>query len=304
MEYLTFNTIAGAVVGLFGIIVFLSSWFTVSTQNVAIIQRFGKFVRICQPGLNFKLPLIERIAGWRSYRRMQGMLEVETKTEDNVFVKIHVAVQYSMIPTKEYESFYMLDNVYEQLKAYVYDAVRARVPKMKLDKAFEAKDEIAHAVENELTEAMAKFGYKIEKALVTDIQPAENVKHAMNEINAAERMREAAVANAQAAYIKTVREAEAGAEAKKLEGIGIAGERSAIINGLKASVHDFQAAVDGCTAKDVMLMILMTQYFDALRAIGANSKSNTLVVPHSPGALGDIAAQLTTAILQSDKAKG
>lgn len=303
MEYLTFNNVVMGVVALFGLIVFLSSWFTVDTQNVAVIQRFGKYVRCCQSGLNFKLPIIEQVAGWLTYRRQQSLLEVETKTEDNVFVKIHVVVQYSIIPKREYDAFYALQDTVGQIKAYVFDAVRARVPRMTLDKAFEAKDEIAHAVEHELSEAMASFGYRIEKALVTDINPDEKVKHSMNEINAAQRLRVAASENAQAAYIMKVKEAEAEAESKKLQGKGIADQRKAIIEGLKTSVHDFKEAVEGSTAKDIMTLVLMTQYFDTLHAIGAQSKTNTLIVPHSPGVLGDISSQIRDSILQSEAVK-
>ncbi len=272
-------------------------FFVVRQQSAAVVQRFGMFVRVAHPGLNMKLPLIEAITGHVSLRLAQLEVSVETKTEDNVFVHLTVSVQYLVKQEKVYAAYYKLQDSHAQITSYVYDLVRARVPSMKLDDVFEKKDEIANAVESELSHTMNEFGYDIVKALVTDIEPDAKVKEAMNEINAAQRLRVAASEKGEAERILRVKAAEAEAQSKALQGKGIADQRKAIVDGLRESVADFQEGVPGTTAQDVMNLVLMTQYFDTLKEIGSASKSNTILLPHSPGALTDIAGQLREAII-------
>ena len=277
---------------------FLSSmFFVVRQQSAAVVQRFGMFVRVAHPGLNMKIPLIEDVSGHVSLRVDQLEVGVETKTEDNVFVHLTVSVQYLVKREKVYEAFYKLRDSHAQITSYVYDVVRARVPRMKLDDVFEKKDEIAVAVETELSHTMNEFGYDIVKALVTDIEPDAKVKQAMNEINAAQRLRVAASEKGEAERILSVKSAEAEAQSKARQGKGIADQRKAIVDGLRASVSDFQESVPGTTAQDVLNLVLMTQYFDTLKEIGSASKSNTILLPHSPGALTDIAGQIREAII-------
>lgn len=271
-------------------------FFIVQQQTSAIVQRMGKFERAAGPGFNLKLPFIEKVAGTINLRVQQLDVKVETKTQDNVFVTLLVSVQYHVLKTKVYDAFYRLDDPVTQITSYVFDVVRARVPKIKLDDVFEKKDEIAIAVKTELAEVMDDFGYGILKALVTDIDPDAKVKEAMNEINAAQRMRVAATEKGEAEKILKVKEAEADAESKALAGKGIADQRRAIIEGLRESVDDFQKTVAGASAQDVMNLILMTQYFDTLKEMGNASRSNTILIPHSPGHLTDLAAQLRNAV--------
>jgi regulator of protease activity HflC (stomatin/prohibitin superfamily) len=289
--------------GIIGLIVLLGTFFTVEQQTAAIVARFGKFVRIAEAGLNFKVPLIEGVVKTVSYKVHQLDVKVETKTADNVFVHCMVSVQYNIIPEKTYDAVYKLRDPDSQITSYVFDTVRAQVPKITLDQVFENKDEIAKAVKSELTEVMDDFGYNIVKALITDIDPDTKVKESMNEINAAQRMRAAAAEKAEAQYVMKVKEAEAEAKAKELQGKGIANQRKAIVEGLKMSVDDFQKAVEGANAKDVMALVLMTQYFDTLKDIGATAKSNTIMMPHSPGALGDLSQQIMSAMVVSEKSK-
>jgi regulator of protease activity HflC (stomatin/prohibitin superfamily) len=274
-----------------------SALFTVKQQTALVIQRFGKFARTAKPGLNIKIPFIEMIAGHVNLRVQQLDVQVETKTEDNVFVHLTVAVQYFVKPEKVYEAFYKLDNFDTQITSFVFDVVRARVPKMKLDDVFEKKDEIADAVKSELSHTMDEFGYDFVKALVTDIEPDAKVKEAMNEINAAQRMRVAASEKGEADRILKVKAAEAEAQSKALQGKGIADQRKAIVEGLRESVTVFADSVPGSTPQDVMNLVLMTQYFDTLKEIGASSRSNTVLVPHSPGALPDLASQIRDALI-------
>lgn len=227
-------------------------------------------------------------------------MEVETKTQDNVFIRVMVAVQYNVLADKVYDAFYRLDDPVNQIKAFVFDVVRARVPRMKLDDVFEKKDEVAGAVKTELSQVMDDFGYGIVKTLVTDIDPDTMVKAAMNEINAAQRMRVAASEKGEAEKIIQVKAADA--EAKALSGKGIADQRRAIIDGLRESVDDFQRTVEGTTASDVMNLILMTQYFDTLKDLGDASKTNTVLIPHSPGALGDLASQMRDSVITANAA--
>ena len=278
-------------------------FFIVQQQTTALVQRFGKFDRVADPGLHFKLPFVEKVAGTVNLRVQQLDVEVETKTQDNVFLRVIVSVQYFVLPDKVYDAFYKLDDPVNQIKAFVFDVVRARVPKIKLDDVFEKKDEIASAVKAELSQVMDDFGYGIVKTLVTDIDPDAKVKVAMNEINAAQRMRVAATEKGEAEKILQVKAAEADAEAKALSGKGIADQRRAIVEGLRESVDEFQKTVHGTSAQDVMNLILMTQYFDTLKDLGHSSKTNTILIPHSPGALGDLAAQLRDSIITANEVK-
>ena len=275
--------------------------FLVEQQSIALVERFGKFERSARAGLNFKIPLVERIAGRVNLRVRQLDIPVETKTKDNVFVKVVVSVQYRALDERIYEAFYKLENPDQQIRAFIFDVVRAQVPKIILDDVFEKKDDIANAVESELSEMMSSFGYGIVKALITDIDPDAKVKAAMNEINEAQRLRIAANERGEAEKILKVKQAEAEAQSKALQGQGIADQRRAIIDGLRTSVDQFQKSVSGVSAADVMSLVLMTQYFDTLKEMGASSKSNTILIPHSPGYVNDLSEQLRDAIITGNQ---
>jgi regulator of protease activity HflC (stomatin/prohibitin superfamily) len=291
------------IAGLFVLFTFIGGFFTVSTAEMAVVQRLGKFGRIAGPGLNFKMPWLEKVAGRVNMRVQQFRVEVETKTKDNVFVKILVSVQYQVLQDKVYEAFYKLQNPGDQITSYVFDSVRSQVPKMILDEVFEQKDNVADSVKTELSGVMKDYGYAIIKALVTDINPDEKVKSAMNDINAAQREQVAAQARGEADKILKVKQAEAEAESKALQGRGIADQRKAIISGLRESVEAFKESVEGASAKDVMALVLMTQYFDTLKEIGAQARSNTILMPHSPGAMPDFFEQIQNAIMIGSRAE-
>ena len=291
-------------IGVFVVIILLMGLFTVKQQTAVVVQRFGKFLCVANPGLNFKIPFVDTIAGRINLRVQQLDVRVETKTRDNVFVHVVVAVQYYVLPEKVYDAFYKLADENTQITAFVFDVVRARVPTIDLDDVFEKKDDIANAVKAELTEMMDDFGYGIVKTLVTDIDPDSKVKEAMNEINAAQRLRVAATEKGEAERILRVKSAEAEAQSKALQGRGIADQRKAIVEGLRDSVDEFQRSIAGATAHDVMNLVLMTQYFDTLKEIGQASKTNTILIPHSPGHLGDIAAQMRTAMMTANEVNG
>jgi regulator of protease activity HflC (stomatin/prohibitin superfamily) len=277
----------------------LSMYFVVRQQTVAIIERFGKFQRTVPAGLSFKLPLIDQIVARVNLRVQQLDVNVETKTEDDVFVHVKISVQYMVMPEKVYDAYYRLSNVHAQVTAFVFDVVRARVPLLKLDDVFSKKDEIADAVKSELQHTMDEFGYRILKALVTDIEPDAHVKQAMNEINAATRMRIAATEKGEADRILKVKAAEAEAQSKALQGRGIADQRRAIVEGLRDSVEQFQQAT-GTSAADVMTLVLMTQYFDTLKEIAEHSRSNTIMVPNSPSGLGQLSDQIRNMLISAD----
>lgn len=287
-----------------GIVVLLMSFFTVHQQTAAVIERFGKFARIGKPGLNVKVPFIERVAAKLSLRVQQLDVRVETKTEDNVFVQVTVSVQFFVLPEKVVDAFYRLEDPGRQITSYVFDVVRARVPKIKLDDVFANKDEIADAVKHELADAMDDFGYGIVKALVTDIDPDAQVKHAMNEINAATRQRVAATERGEADRILKVKAAEAEAQSKALQGRGIADQRKAIVEGLRESVDHFARSIPGTTAQDVMALIVATQYFDTLRDMATHGRMNTIMLPHSPGSAGDFLDQIRNTILSAGQVSG
>lgn len=289
------------IIGIIVLAILFGGLYIVRQQTAAIVERLGKFKRIGTAGLNFKIPLIDRIAGRLSLRIQQLDVRIETKTKDNVFIVCVVSVQYHVLPGKVVDAFYKLQNPQEQITAFVFDTVRARVPSIILDDVFEKKDDIALAVKAELDAMMDDFGYGIIKALVTDIDPDAKVKSSMNEINAAQRLREAAIQQAEADKIRVVKAAEGEAESKALQGKGIADQRKAIIDGLKESVENFQSSVGGTSAQDVMNLVLMTQYFDTLKEIGLSSRSNTILIPHSPGGMNDISEQMRNAIITANE---
>lgn len=290
------------VVAFVAVIILANSWFTVRQQSCAIVERFGRYVRTARPGLQFKIPIIENIAQRVSLRVQQLLVEVETKTADNVFVKILVAVQYRVLEGSEADACYKLNNHEEQIQSYVLDVVRAKVPKMNLDEVFEKKDDIGTAVKSELDVSMKIYGFEIPNALVTDVNPADNVKAAMNEINTQQRLQVAAAAKGEANKILVVKNAEAEAESKRLQGEGIAKQRQAIVAGLRESIAAFTEQVGGVNEHEVLNLVLLTQYFDTLKEIGVSAGSKVILLPHSPGGVADITEQLRTAIITGTEA--
>jgi regulator of protease activity HflC (stomatin/prohibitin superfamily) len=284
------------------IIAALLSFFTVQTAQVAVITRFGKFLRVAEAGLNWKWPLIDRVAGRMSLRVNQISLTMETKTKDNVFVTIPISVQNRVRPEKVYDAFYKLSDPMQQIQAYVEQVILGHVPGMMLDEVFASQSGIAAAVKQELDADMAGFGYEIVNVLVTDIVPDAKVKSAMNDINAAQQV--AAAARGEAEKILVVKKAEAEAQSKALQGAGIANQRRAIIEGLQGSIEQFQKTVAGASTSDVMQLVLITQYFDTIKSIGEMDKTNTLFLSHSPAAVRDISDQIMQSMLVADRAKG
>lgn len=269
-------------------------------SDVAIKERFGKFEKVLNPGLQFVPWVIgDYVAGHLTLRLQQLDVQCETKTKDNVFVTVVASIQYRVLVDKASDAFYRLSNPTSQIKAYVFDVIRACVPKLNLDDVFEQKNEIAKSVEEELDKAMTAYGYEILQTLIIDIEPDQQVKRAMNEINAAARMRVAANEKAEAEKIIQIKRAEGEAESKYLSGLGIARQRQAIVDGLRDSVLGFAGNVPGTSAKDVLDMVMMTQYFDTMRDIGAHSKSSSVFIPHGPGAVADVATQIRNGLLQA-----
>jgi regulator of protease activity HflC (stomatin/prohibitin superfamily) len=278
---------------------FLGSFFTINTAERGVVERFNKFSRIAGPGLSLKVPFAETVH--RVDMRVQELpFKIETKTKDNVFVVIPVSVQYQVLADKVPDAYYKLTDPQKQIESYVYNVILGHVPKLALDEAYLEKDQIAKAVKDELDATMENFGYAIVRALVTDIVPDARVKTAMNEINAARREQEAALAKGEADKTIAVKKAEAEAESKRLQGEGIAAQRKAIIAGLKESVEDFQKVVEGTTARDVMTLVLLTQYLDTLKEIGASANTNTLMLSHAPGEIRNLREQISQAIAVGD----
>jgi regulator of protease activity HflC (stomatin/prohibitin superfamily) len=279
--------------------------YMVKQQTAVVIERLGKFHKVSGAGLQFKIPLIDSIAGDINLRVRELPVEVETKTKDDVFVKIIVSVQFFVVDSIDgiENSFYKLNNPERQIQSYVFDSIRSEVPKMELDSVFAEKDKIAIAVKAELSETMKQFGFDFIKALVTDIDPDAKVKHAMNEINAAKRMKEAAKEEAAAAKIRVIAAAEADAESKRLAGEGIALQRIAIANGLKESVAEVKLAMeDHVTSQDVMNMLFMTQHYETVAKLSENNTS-TIFMPYSPDNVGDLQMQIQSSLLAVDAMK-
>ena len=302
--YMILLGVAALVAFIFVLSIVFGSFFTVNTAEVAVITRFGKFLRVADPGLNWKFPYIDTVAGVVSLRVNQISLTMETKTKDNVFVTIPISVQNRVRPEKVFDAYYKLSDPTAQIKSYVEQVILGHVPGMTLDEVFASQSSIAAAVKQELDSDMATFGFEIVNVLVTDIMPDSKVKSAMNDINAAQREQVAANARGEAEKILVVKKAEAEAESKALQGQGIANQRKAIIEGLQVSIEQFQKAVDGASSREVMQLVMVTQYFDTLKSIGENDKTNTLFLSHTPGAVKEVAEQIMDSMLVAERAKG
>lgn len=283
----------------FGMVVLFSGIFTVKQQSAAIIERFGRFMSIKNSGLHLKIPIIDKIAGRINLKVQQLDVLIETKTKDNVFVKLKISVQFQVVKTNVYDAFYKLESPADQITSYVFDVVRAEVPKMKLDDVFERKDDIAIAVNRELNQAMQDYGYDIIKTLVTDIDPDVQVKSAMNRINAAERDKVAAEYVAEADRIKIVAKARAEAESKRLQGQGIADQRREIARGLEESVDVLNNV--GINSQEASALIVVTQHYDTLQAIGEETNSNLILLPNSPQAGSDMLNNMVASFTASNQ---
>lgn len=281
------------------LVILVSGLFVVKQQTSAVIERFGKFTSIRSSGLQLKIPVIDQVAGRINLKVQQLDVLVETKTKDNVFVKLKISVQFQVIKTNVYDAFYKLESPHDQITAYVFDVVRAEVPKMKLDDVFERKDDIAIAVNRELNESMEDYGYDIIKTLVTDIDPDVQVKAAMNRINAAEREKVAAEYDAEADRIRIVAKARAEAESKRLQGQGIADQRREIARGLEESVDVLNNV--GINSQEASALIVVTQHYDTLQAIGEETNSNLILLPNSPQAGSDMLNNMVASFTASNQ---
>jgi len=273
----------------------------VDQKTFIVIQRFGKFQKMAGAGLNFIIPFIDSKTGKLNMRVQQLDVDIETKTHDDVFIHLRISVQYKIMKDKLQDAFYSLENPRHQISSYIFNDVRAEVPKMKLDDVFSKKDDIADAVTKNLSASMFEYGYIIAKALITDIDPDRRVKESMNKINAAKRAKEAAKEEAEALKIRVVKAAEADAESKRLSGEGIAQQRLEIVRGFKESVEDFQKTLKDITHEEVMQFVLLTQYFDTLNNIGQNGKNTSILIPHSPGSVKDFQQQMMEGTLVGSK---
>jgi regulator of protease activity HflC (stomatin/prohibitin superfamily) len=284
---------------LLSVVVLMGTLFIVKQQTAAVVERFGRFQSIRQSGLQIKIPIVDRISGRLSLKIQQLDVIVETKTKDDVFVKLKVSVQYKVIKDKVYEAFYKLDYPHDQITSYVFDVVRAEVPKMRLDDVFERKDDIAIAVKAELNDAMINYGYDIIKTLVTDIDPDPQVKSAMNRINASEREKIAAQYEGDAARILIVEKAKAEAESKRLQGQGIADQRREIARGLEESVEVLNKV--GINSQEASALIVVTQHYDTLQSIGEETNSNLILLPNSPQAGSDMLNNMVASFTASNQ---
>jgi regulator of protease activity HflC (stomatin/prohibitin superfamily) len=288
-----------------GLLFLKGALYMVKQKHAVVIERLGKFNKVSKAGLHFKIPVIDKISGSVNLRVRELPVEVETKTKDDVFVKIVVSVQFFVIDNSEgiKNSFYELNNPEQQIQSYVFDSIRSEVPLMELDDVFAQKEKIAQAIKSELSETMRQFGFDFIKALVTDIDPDAKVKHSMNEINAAKRMKEAAKEEAAAAKIRVVAAAEADAESKRLAGEGIAQQRIAIANGLKESVEEVKLAMEEhVTSQDIMNMLFMTQHYETISKLSENNTS-TIFMPYSPDNVGDLQMQIQSSLIAVNSMK-
>jgi len=270
--------------------------FTISTSEVGIIERFGKFTRLAPPGLGCVICCIEQLVDRVSYRVQQLNVRVETKTLDNVFITAVVTIQFQVLREKVYEAYYSLTDPSRQITAHVFDVLRAELPNLELDSVFEAKEDLALTVKSALTETMTKYGFQILQVLITDLDPDQRVKNAMNEINSSKRLKFAVAERAEGDKILKVKSAEAEAESKYLSGVGVAKQRKAIVDGLKTSIVDFTGGIKGTTSKDTLDLLLLTQYFDTIKEVGTDKNCRTTFIPTSKS----VSDEMRNSLLQAD----
>ncbi len=294
--------IAPLILIIVGLIFFFSMLFVVGQQDAFIIQRLGKFHRVARAGLNIKIPIIDLIAGKLSLRIRELDIPGQFKTSDNVFVTMVLRVQYSVIPEQSADAFYKLQAPEQQISAFVLNVVRGEVAKMQLRDVFEHQDTIGTAVNQQLSISMTEFGFLIRNALVNEVRPAEEVVTAMNRVQASENEKTAAKLQGEAAKFKTVLHAEAEAEAKRLQGEGIAAQREAIVRGLSVSVESLRTAMPTADPQTLMNLVLINQYFDAMRDISTGDKAKVIFVPSGPGAYRDISDQLFQSFVNAGEA--
>lgn len=286
----------------FGVFLFFLLFSTikiVQEKTAKVVQRLGSFNRVLHPGINFCIPFLETIAGTVNLKVQQLDIQIETKTNDDVFVKLQVSVHVQIMKSKVQDAFYELEDPYGQISSYIFDTVRAEVPKLDLDDVFSRKDDIATAVKTELSEHMDKYGYKIVQTLITDIDPDALVKESMNRINAAKRNKEAITEDSEGRKIAKILDAEADKESKRLQGEGVAEQRLAIIKGFADSVEDFSNTLKGVSPIEIMQFVLLTQHYDTIKEVG--EKNSSIIVPYSPGNLQTLQQQLMEGNIMADK---
>jgi len=290
-------------IGLLALIALFSSLYTVKQQTAAIIERFGKYAKTAGPGFHMKLPFgIDSVVAHPTLRIQQLDLEMQSKTKDDVTVTLKLAIQY-VVPdiSKIYDSFYKLSDPSRQIEAWVFDVVRSKVPSLLINGVYENKDEIAKDVEDSLKERMHLYGFQIVRVLVNDVVPPDKVLQAMNEVNTQQRLQAAAMAEGEKKKILVVKDAEAQAAYKALQGKGIADQRREIIKGYRDSIADFTSAIKGSSPREIMDMVIITQYFDTLEKLGSDARSKVVFLPSSPNAVGDFMNQLRTTIASAEE---
>jgi regulator of protease activity HflC (stomatin/prohibitin superfamily) len=283
------------------VVLFFTTVKIVKERTALVVERFGKYNRILSPGLNMMIPLLDKVSKKVNLKIQQMNVHVETKTKDNVFIKLQASVHVQVMPSKVREACYELDDPYAQISSYIFDVVRAEVPKLDLDDVFVRKDDIANAVKSEISENMEKYGYKIIQTLITDIDPDALVKESMNRINAARRNKEALSEDAEGRKIAKIKDAEAEKESKRLQGEGVAEQRLAIIKGFADSVEGFSNTLKDVSAQEIMQFVLLTQHYDTIREIG--EKNSSILVPYSPGTLKNLQEQIMEGSMLSDEMK-
>jgi regulator of protease activity HflC (stomatin/prohibitin superfamily) len=292
-----FPIIIGVIVAI--TFLFFSTIKLVKERSALAVERFGKFNRILHPGLNFTIPFLDKVSKRINLKIQQMNVHIETKTKDNVFIKLQASVHVQVMPNKVKEAYYELDDPYAQISSYIFDVVRAEVPKLDLDDVFVRKDDIANAVKAELAENMEKYGYRIIQTLITDIDPDGLVKESMNRINAARRNKEALSEDAEGRKIAKIKDAEAEKESKRLQGEGVANQRLAIVKGFADSVEDFSNTLKDVSPIEIMQFVLLTQHYDTIRDIG--EKNSSILVPYSPGTLKSLQEQIMEGSFMSDE---
>ena len=264
--------------------------FCVYNGEVAIVEQYEKFKRVEAAGeVLLDAPcgawcpfLNEKIAKRLPLRVQELPVETSVKTRDNVFVVIGVRVLYQ-IPNvdRAYDAAYKLTDMRPQVGDYVEDVLRSFVATLDLDAIFVSTKAISTAVFERIATRLGEFGFELIATLITRVDPDAKVRESMNEINTQKRLKAAAVFDAEAEKAIDIKRAEARAECKYLQGVGLARMRKAIIDGLSESVDTGLDFFEDATptqqqanaSEDTVSLLLVTQYMDALEYLGEQRRS-------------------------------
>ncbi|KEG07108.1 hypersensitive-induced response protein 1-like [Trypanosoma grayi] len=255
---------------------------TVGQSEVAVLETCGRFNTIAGPGCHCVLPWTYK-AGTLSMRLREHHFMIRSKTKDNVFVTLKLTINVQVVPDRVDAAFYGLEEPLSIIQSYVENSVEAKIPLYNLEALFIERGTISQQLKNETDAIMEVYGWDIVSALITEIDPGDEMTEAINSIQKYQRLRVAAVDEAETKKMQRVRAAEALCESRRLAGQGLAEQRKAIVAGLRKSVEVMRHDANGLNNEDVLNLLLINQYYDTMKSVAENSGGSLLIIDGAGG---------------------